>query len=152
MIHCTATMGGKSITSAQIRDWHTQPINQGGRGWKQVGYTDMFHINGGVERLVENNEDGVVDPWEITNGVSGMNGVCRHVVYVGGIDEKGKPCDTRTPSQREAMKRYVLAFVRKHPTIKVAGHNQFAAKACPSFDVPAWLKSIGVSETNIHKH
>ena len=29
---------------------------------------DLFHLNGGVERLVENNEDAQVDPWEVTNG------------------------------------------------------------------------------------
>lgn len=150
VIHCTATQGGKSVTSQQIRDWHTKPASEGGRGWKQVGYTDIFHINGGVERLVQNNEDGVVDPWEITNGATGINSMSRHVVYVGGIDMKGKPCDTRNQAQLEAMKRYVLEFVRKNPTIKVAGHNQFAPKACPSFDVATWLKSIGVSETNIH--
>lgn len=150
IIHCTATRGGVSILGSQIRDWHTKPVSEGGRGWKQVGYTDIFHINGGVERLVENNEDGNVDPWEITNGAIGMNSISRHAVYVGGIDEKGKPVDNRTPSQHEAMKRYVLDFIRKNPTIKVAGHNQFANKACPSFDVPAWLKSIGVSEKNIY--
>ncbi len=47
------------------------PVTKGGRGWKQVGYTDLFHLNGGVERLVNNNEDANVDPWEVTNGASG---------------------------------------------------------------------------------
>lgn len=50
----------------------TAPVSEGGRGWKQVGYTDLFHLNGGVERLVDNNEDANVDPWEITNGAAGL--------------------------------------------------------------------------------
>lgn len=64
---------------------------------KQVGYTDLFHLNGGVERLVDNNEDANVDPWEITNGVAGYNSVSRHIVYAGGVAKDGKtPKDTRT--------------------------------------------------------
>jgi N-acetylmuramoyl-L-alanine amidase len=66
VIHCTATPEGREVSSADIRKWHTSPVAQGGRGWKQVGYTDLFHLNGGVERLVENNEDAQVDPWEVT--------------------------------------------------------------------------------------
>lgn len=151
IIHCTATKGGQSVTGAQIRDWHTKPVAQGGRGWKQVGYTDIFHTNGGIERLAQNNDDGIVDPWEITNGVAGMNAVCRHVVYVGGIGPDGKPADTRNHAQKEAMRKYVADFLRRNPTVVVAGHNQFAAKACPSFNVPAWLKSIGVSQSNIYQ-
>lgn len=62
VIHCTATPEGREVSSADIRKWHTSPVNQGGRGWKQVGYTDLFHLQGGVERLVDNNEDAQVDP------------------------------------------------------------------------------------------
>ncbi len=53
VIHCTATPEGREVSSADIRKWHTSPVSQGGRGWKQVGYTDLFHLQGGVERLVE---------------------------------------------------------------------------------------------------
>ena len=83
VIHCTATAEGREVSSADIRRWHTAPVSEGGRGWKQVGYTDLFHLNGGVERLVDNNEDASVDPWEITNGAAGYNSVSRHIVYAG---------------------------------------------------------------------
>lgn len=62
VIHCTATPEGREVSGAEIRAWHTNPVSKGGRGWKQVGYTDLFHLNGGVERLVDNNEDANVDP------------------------------------------------------------------------------------------
>jgi hypothetical protein len=61
-----------------------------------------------------------------------------------------KAKDTRTPEQLEAMKAYVLNTIAKHPQIKVAGHNQFAVKACPSFDVRSWARSIGVKDENIY--
>ena len=89
VIHCTATAEGREVSSADIRRWHTAPVSEGGRGWKQVGYTDLFHLNGGVERLVDNNEDANVDPWEITNGAAGYNSVSRHIVYAGGLPEEG---------------------------------------------------------------
>ena len=108
----------------------------------------MIHLDGRVERLVKNNEDAWVDPWEVTNGAKGFNQVSRHVVYVGGVDANDvkKARDTRTAAQKEALKRYVLEFHRRHPKVKIVGHNQLAAKACPSFDVPKWLKEIGINQ------
>lgn len=147
VIHCTATPEGREVTAADIRRWHTSapPV---GRGWKQVGYTDLFHLDGTVERLVANNEDTNVDPWEITNGAAGYNSISRHIVYAGGVDADNveRERDTRTPEQREAMRRYVMEFHRKHPTVKIVGHCELAAKACPSFDVPQWLESIGIKQ------
>ena len=53
VIHCTATPEGREVSAADIRRWHTSPA-PAGRGWKQVGYTDLFHLDGRVERLVPN--------------------------------------------------------------------------------------------------
>ena len=147
ILHSTATPEGREVTSAQIRAWHTNPISRGGRGWKQVGYTDMIHLDGTIERLVENNEDAWVDPWEITNGASGYNSISRHVVYVGGVTKDGKtPKDTRTPQQLEAMEDYVRDFHRRFPHVRIIGHREVSATACPSFDVQKWLKSIGINQ------
>lgn len=54
VIHCTATPPGREVSADDIRRWHTAPPSEGGRGWKQVGYTDMIHLDGTVERLVAN--------------------------------------------------------------------------------------------------
>ena len=123
-------------------------MSKGGRGWKQVGYTDMIHLDGKVERLLKNNEDANVDPWEITNGAKGYNAISRHIVYVGGVDANDvkKARDTRTPAQKEALKRYVLDFHKRFPKVKIIGHREVANKACPSFDVQKWLKEIGINQ------
>lgn len=145
VLHCTATPEGREVSAADIRRWHTSAPPKG-RGWKQVGYTDMIHLDGRVERLVNNNEDANVDPWEITNGAQGYNSVSRHVVYVGGLASDAKtPKDTRTAEQLASMTVYVKDFHRKFPDVKIIGHNQVAAKDCPSFNVPAWLRSIGIN-------
>ena len=147
VLHCTATPEGREVSAADIRHWHCDPVSKGGRGWKQVGYTDMIHLDGKVERLVKNNEDAEVDPWEVTNGAAGYNSTSRHVVYVGGVGKDGKTAkDTRTVAQKKAMEAYVKDFHRRFPSIPVVGHNQLAAKACPSFDVQAWLKEIGINQ------
>lgn len=139
VIHCTDTPAGREVSADDIRRWHLSPEPQG-RGWRQVGYTDLIHLDGCVERLVDNNEDANVDPWEVTNGAKGYNAVSRHVVYAGG----GKGKDTRTDAQKKALEAYVKDFHRRFPDVKIVGHNQLSAKACPSFDVQAWLKEIGV--------
>ena len=58
-------------------------------------------------------------------------GVC----YVGGLDGYGDPCDSMTDIQECAFFELVdkLRDVFGHMTIH--GHNEFSAKACPSFDV-----------------
>lgn len=145
VIHCTATPPGREVSAADIRRWHTAPVSQGGRGWRQVGYTDLIHLDGSVERLVPNNEDRTVDPWEITNGARGYNATSRHIAYAGGVAADGTtPCDTRTPQQKSALEHYVRDFVARFPGAAVVGHNELAAKACPSFDVQAWLRETGI--------
>lgn len=147
VLHCTATPEGREVNSGEIRHWHTDPVKKGGRGWKQVGYTDMIHLDGRVERLVGNNEDAEVDPWEVTNGAKGYNTVSRHVVYVGGVSKDGKTAkDTRTEAQLKAMTAYVRDFHERFPQIRIVGHGELPGvkKACPSFDVAAWLRSIGI--------
>lgn len=134
------TINGKSIRTIT------------GRGWSKVGYADMIALDGTVINLVPYNEDDVVDPWEITNGATGINGIARHIVYAGGMDKAGKLAkDTRTPEQLLAMEGWVKATITFHPQIKGAGHNQFAQKDCPSFFVPDWLKSIGIGSKNIFR-
>ncbi len=105
----------------------------------------MIHLDGSVERLVDNNEDANVDPWEITNGATGYNSISRHIVYTGGVAKNGKTAkDTRTPQQKTALAEYVKKFHSRFPDVKIIGHNEIATKACPSFNVPIWLKEIGL--------
>lgn len=149
VIHCTATPEGRKVTSDDIRRWHTAPVSKGGRGWSQVGYSEMIHLDGTIEQLVPYNEDDTVDKFEVTNGASDINSISRHIVYVGGCDKDMKPKDTRTDAQKKAMEMYVKAHSTFH-NWKVAGHYHFAKKACPSFNVENWLKEIGLIKSKIY--
>lgn len=139
--HCTATPAGREVTRNDIIQWH---MNE--RGWDRLGYSDMVHLDGSLENLTPFNQDDEVDSDEMTWGVAGKNSVSRHIVYVGGF----KGVDTRTSKQLSALATYYKYTVLRHPHILIAGHNQFSSKACPSFDVPEFCRSIGIPETNIY--
>ena len=122
-----------------------------GRGWRVPGYRQMINLKGEVVTIVTDNGDGFLDPWEVTNGVAGINNTAIHDVYVGGVDANNvrNARDTRTPAQKEAMKLETLEMIKRFPNILIGGHYHFAAKACPSFNVEKWLEEIGVPERNI---
>lgn len=153
VIHCTDTPEARPVTKEDILRWHTSPVSSGGRGWKVPGYRDMIYLDGQLINLVPFNSDNLVDPWEITNGVKGLNGKAVHIVYVGGKDKNNKnPKDTRTKSQLETMELYVKYMIKRYPAIQVLGHNEALTangKDCPCFSVPQWLRYIGIAEKNI---
>jgi len=150
VIHCTATPKGRWVSPDDIIQWHTAKPPKG-RGWDRVGYSKLFMPNGKIHSFVEENEDEFVQSWELTYGVAGINSVSRHICYVGGLDEKTfLPKDTRTVEQRISMENYIENILPIHPNIKVAGHYQFARKACPCFDVVDWCKQIKLHPKNIY--
>ncbi|WP_457663704.1 N-acetylmuramoyl-L-alanine amidase [Sinorhizobium medicae] len=123
VVHCTATPEGRDVSVDTIRSWHV------GQGWKDIGYHYVVMLDGTVEpgRPEE----------QIGSHVAGHNTGTLGIVYVGGVSKDGKtPKDTRTPAQKAALMDLTRALIAKYPTIKkVTGHNQYSAKACPSFDV-----------------
>ena len=144
VIHCTATQEGNEVSKKDIEDWHLK-----GRGWDRLGYTDMIHLNGELENLTLFDSDSIISNHEKTWGATGINEVSRHIVYVGGVDKSLKPKDTRTKDQKETLEIYVKYMVKRYPWIQISGHNQFSAKACPSFIVKDWCRSIGITSKNI---
>lgn len=155
IIHCTATPEGRAVSKDDIIRWHTNPLSKGGRGWKRPGYSDIVTLDGDLVNIIPFNTDDFVDLWEISNGVAGLNGNSRHIVYAGGMDKEGKTSkDTRTKQQLETLEVYVKFTIKRHPKIQVLGHNEAPnahGKACPSFNTGEWLRSIGVSEENIFR-
>lgn len=121
--HCAATPEGRDFTVADIRAWHKQ------RGWSDIGYHFVVYRDG---RIMLGRPIG-----QIGSHVAGRNIGTIGACYVGGVSSDGKRAvDTRTGPQRGAMLWLTEQLIAKFPTIqKVSGHNEYAAKACPSFDV-----------------
>lgn len=153
VIHCTATPEGRAVSKEDIIRWHTSPVSQGGRGWSRPGYADIVTLDGQLVNILPFNTDNTVDAWEISNGATGMNGNSRHIVFAGGMDAQNKlPKDTRTVTQKETLEIYVKYTIKRHPNILVLGHYEAPnakGKSCPSFNVPDWLRSIGIPDQNI---
>lgn len=150
VIHTSATPEGRNVTAERIYKMHTNPKSKGGFGWQKPGYRDVIELDGEIVNLIKYNNDGIVQVSEITNGVRGYNRIAAHVCYIGGLDSiTRKPKNTLTAQQDSALKAYVFTVIGYHPDIYIAGHNQFANKACPCFDVPAKLKQWGVPNKNI---
>ena len=154
VIHTSDTPYDREITAQMIRDWHLSPKPKG-RGWKQVGYSDLIQRSGKLVNLVPYNLDDNVDKWEITNGAAGVNSISRHVVLAGGWNKDGsnknghagknlKPTDKiedlYTKEQIETLAQYVKKQLEDVPTLKVVGHYYFGTKTCPNFDVEDFLK------------
>ena len=151
VIHSTATPEGRDVSKADIVKWHTGPKSKGGRGWSRVGYSDLINLAGELINLRSWDQDDNISSEELTNGAKGFNSVSRHVVYAGGTDKAYKKAkDTRTPAQGDALLVYVKFMILMHPHIKVLGHNQISTKACPSFDVSAWLHGNCINIDNIY--
>tara|TARA_R110001583_G_scaffold103537_2_gene250818 strand:- start:1979 stop:2464 length:486 start_codon:yes stop_codon:yes gene_type:complete len=152
VIHCSATYEGVDIRPEQIKEWH---MGKNGRGWSRVGYSDLITIDGVLHNMHfaegTNPNDQIIESSERTWGVRGINSESKHVCYVGGLDKKTKkPKNTLNNKQCDTLQTYIKHEILRHPDILVAGHNQFSAKACPSFIVSDYCTSIGLTMKNIY--
>ena len=128
IIHCSVTPEGKHFTVDDIRRWHTLPVAKGGRGWSDIGYHYVIYLDGSVHtgRPVE----------KIGAHCKGQNAGSIGICYIGGLAAGSKiPKDTRTAAQKSALRLLVDSLKGKYPGATVHGHNEFAAKACPCFNV-----------------
>lgn len=124
--HCAATPEGRDIKAATIGEWDIAKFGQ-------ISYHWVVTLDGVAHRTLNDNQRGAH-----TGGANTGNiGIC----YVGGVDAKMNPKDTRTPAQKATMRRLRDEYRDKHPGIIVRGHRDWPGvkKACPSFDVATAL-------------
>ena len=121
ILHCTATPEGRHVDVDTIRVWHKA------RGWSDVGYHFVIYLDGSVHagRAVE----------KTGAHVAGHNATTIGVVYVGGTDAAGKAKDTMNAAQETAFVNLVKHLRDEYGPLTLHGHNEYAAKACPSFKV-----------------
>ncbi len=70
----------------------------------------------------------------------GQNGDSIGICMIGGLGEDWKPTDKEyTEEQWDSLELLVFALQDKLDWgLSVHGHNEYAAKACPCFDVIQW--------------
>lgn len=120
--HCAATPEGKHFTVKDITAWHKQ------RGWNRCGYHFVILLDGTIQAGCPIGQIGIHTKGKNTGSVG--------IGYIGGMTRNMKSAkDTRTPAQVASSKWLISHLCTLFPITRINGHNQFAAKACPSFDM-----------------
>lgn len=130
IIHCTATRPDTNCTVESIRRYHKS------LGWHDIGYHYVIYPDGSVHsgRPIE----------QVGAHCSDHNAQSIDIVYVGGLDADGHPADTRTEPQCLALLQLVRDLMEEHNITSIHGHNEYATKACPCFNVQQWRKKNNI--------
>ena len=132
-IHCTATRPEwwktRSATQkvSEVRKWHVKD-----NGWSDIGYHFLIDRDG---KVVEGR------PVERSGAhTKGHNKSSIGIALFGGHggSENDLFGDHFTPAQEAALRDLIDRLQSQFGSLKVSGHNQYAAKACPCFKVPEW--------------
>ena len=134
IVHCSATPPGwrkdqaTDQKVAEIRRWHVEE-----RGFSDIGYHYLIDRD---STLVEGR------PIERAGAhVKGRNKTTIGVCLLGGQGSSATDAfeDHFTAEQDRALRELIMELRTSFGDLKVSGHNQYAAKACPGFKVGLWL-------------
>lgn len=121
ILHCSATEEGKRFKMEDVRRWHVE-----GNGWMDIGYHFVIELDGKIRQGRDLDVCGSHVKYHNSDSI----GVC----YIGGLKD-GEPKDTMTELQEMSWLLLVQSLRTIFGTLSVHGHNEYANKACPSFDV-----------------
>ena len=128
IVHCAATKPSMDIGAEWIRKIH---INE--KKYRDIGYHFVIRRNG-------SQEDGrPID--QIGAHCEGHNTGTIGICMAGGISETGRPENNFTPEQFQSVQMLIGYLKERYPTIiKLSGHNDYANRACPCFNVHEKLR------------
>ena len=130
IVHCSATREGQNISVDTIRSWHVD-----GRGWSDIGYHFYIDLHGDIYKGRDIAKIGAHTKGQNRNSI----GIC----YCGGVEVDGKtPKDTRTEEQEDSLLAVLRTLKAMYPEATIHSHNDFANKACPSFNATEEYKNI----------
>ena len=131
IIHCTATRPEFMLNSsneervAEIKRWHVE-----GNGWSDIAYHYLI------------NRDGEISKgrplWRTGAHCRGRNSNSVGVSLFGGFGSEADDEfeDHFTLEQLASLEQLVEELVSKFgKCVKISGHNEYANKACPGFQV-----------------
>jgi N-acetylmuramoyl-L-alanine amidase len=129
IIHCSATREEQQVSVDTIRDWHLA------KGWNNIGYHFYIDLNGIINKGRDIDKIGAHCKGHNRNSI----GIC----YCGGVETDGKtPKDTRTQEQKDSLLHVLKTLKAMYPEAVIYSHNEFANKACPSFDATEEYENI----------
>ena len=121
VIHCSATRCNRTYSVTQL-------IRDHARRFGFTGYHYYITRDGETYQTRHENLVGA--------HARGYNKHSLGVCYEGGLDERGKPADTRTGAQKRALLRLLRRLKKAHPDARILGHRDLpdVHKDCPCFD------------------
>ena len=129
IIHCSATREEQQVSVDTIRDWHLA------KGWNDIGYHFYVELDGTIKKGRDIDKIGAHCKGHNRNSI----GIC----YCGGVETDGKtPKDTRTQEQKDSLLNVLKTLKAMYPEAVIYSHNEFANKACPSFDATEEYENI----------
>ena len=129
IVHCSATREGENFEVAEIRKWHLA------RGFNDIGYHFYIDLYGEIHKGRDISKIGAHCKGHNRNSI----GIC----YCGGVEADGKtPKDTRLECQKEALFAVLRTLKAMFPNAVIHSHNDFANKACPSFNATKEYENI----------
>ena len=129
IVHCSATREGENYEVAEIRKWHLA------RGFSDIGYHFYIDLYGEIHKGRDISKIGAHCKGHNRNSI----GIC----YCGGVEADGKtPKDTRLECQKESLIAVLRTLKAMYPNAVIHSHNDFANKACPSFNATKEYENI----------
>ena len=130
IVHCSAVRPDQTSSAAQIDTWHRR------RGWKLgIGYHYVIRRDGSVE-------PGRPE-YMVGAHCQGHNAHSIGVCYEGGLDEKGRAADTRTPAQKLTLYTLLVSLKQDYPDAEIVGHCELPEQRMPIELVRSWLSRDG---------
>ncbi|MFN3314802.1 MAG: N-acetylmuramoyl-L-alanine amidase [Hyphomonas sp.] len=137
IVHCAATrpdwMADRPLAEklAEIRRWHmSAPLN-----WKDIGYHWVIDRDG---KVLAGRAETVIGAHAGAVKNRGSIGIC--LLGGHGSSETHLFAQHFTRAQDITLRQMIDAISTRTAITRISGHNEFAAKACPGFHVPTWLK------------
>ena len=135
IVHCTATRPEwmKDYTAAvkagEIRRWHKE------KGWSDIGYHYLIDRNGAWVLGRDLEFAGAHTRRENADSI----GVALFGGY--GATKTDTFSDHFTSAQSVMLRKTISDMELQYGPLGVHGHNEYAAKGCPGFNVHEWLRS-----------
>ena len=140
VVHCSATRCNRPYTAEQLERDHRS------RGFRTTGYHFYIRKNGDIKTLRPLERPGA--------HARGYNAHSVGICYEGGLNERGRPADTRTDFQKHSLRVLVMLLLRDYPGSRLCGHRDLSpdlngngeiepeewVKVCPCFDAASILQ------------
>lgn len=137
LIHCSATTSEMKTTAEDVRTWHVNAP----KWWDDIGYHSFIEWDG---KIVDGRPHNVIGAH-----ARGHNKDSLAVCLSGGIelkDGRAIPTNNFNRDQYRSLLEVLNNWLDLYPSISyIKGHYAYDKyKACPSFDVEAFLIANGM--------